>query len=263
MDNGDVSPHDLRTRAEVCARVGYKGMGLAWADFEANLARHGYDGIRSILRDNDIRYLELEPLFNWYGDSASQAAEETRQAVWLQAAERCGARHIKAVGAIGGAQAPVEVMRLGFERLCKRAEASGALVLLEMVNISCINRLDTAAAVVGDTYQRNGGIALDVWHVSRGKIPHSEIEALPRGIIRWVELDDGTAEPGADLFAEQIDNRLLCGTGSFDLRGFLASVGRTGYTGPYGVEIISKQLRGLPLEQAAEQTYSHATRLFA
>jgi sugar phosphate isomerase/epimerase len=142
------------------------------------------------------------------------------------------------------------------------AEGYGVLVVIEMICISNIRDLKTAAAIVGDTWQRNGGLALDIWHFARGGVPYKDIAALPPGSIRWVELDDGDAEQKGDMLDEQIDHRRLCGKGGFDIPGFLQALNTAGYHGPYGVEIISEELRALPLDTVARLTFDSAAQYF-
>ncbi|HZN72098.1 MAG TPA: sugar phosphate isomerase/epimerase, partial [Micromonosporaceae bacterium] len=57
------------------------------------------------------------------------------------------------------------------------------------------------------------------------------------------------------------DRRRLCGHGSFDLHGFVTALRRAGWTGPWGVEILSADLRRLPVREAVAAAYSTATSL--
>ena len=45
-------------------------------------------------------------------------------------------------------------------------------------------------------------------------------------------------------FEDTVNHRLLCGEGSFDLRGLVALLRDKGFDGPWGVEILSTSFRG-------------------
>jgi sugar phosphate isomerase/epimerase len=63
-----------------------------------------------------------------------------------------------------------------------------------------------------------------------------------------VELDDADPEVVGTLFEDTRDHRRYPGEGSFDLTGFVEVVRGTGFTGPWGVEILSDAHRALPLD---------------
>jgi sugar phosphate isomerase/epimerase len=69
-------------------------------------------------------------------------------------------------------------------------------------------------------------------------------------MIFGVELDDAMAEVVGTLFADTVDNRVLCGDGAFDLAGLVATLRELGFDGPWGVEILSTSFRTLPVDHA-------------
>jgi sugar phosphate isomerase/epimerase len=69
-------------------------------------------------------------------------------------------------------------------------------------------------------------------------------------MIFGVELDDAAPDVVGTLFEDTVDNRLLCGEGSFDLTGLVAVLRDLGFDGPWGVEILSTSYRALPVAQA-------------
>jgi sugar phosphate isomerase/epimerase len=96
-----------------------------------------------------------------------------------------------------------------------------------------------------------GGLLLDIWHMVRGRVPFDHIGRLPGDRSVSVEVDNGPAEPCPDLWQETLHERTLCGERAFDIRGFVAQVDKTGYQGPIGIEILSRQHRKLPLRGMA------------
>ena len=53
----------------------------------------------------------------------------------------------------------------------------------------------------------------------------------------------------ADPIDEMINHRKLPGEGEFPIREYVAACREAGYAGPWGVEVLSEELRNLPIEQ--------------
>jgi sugar phosphate isomerase/epimerase len=79
---------------------------------------------------------------------------------------------------------------------------------------------------------------------------HELRTGLQPEMIFGVELDDAAPNVVGTLFEDTVDNRLLCGEGSFDLTGLVAVLRDLGFDGPWGVEILSISYRALPVSQA-------------
>lgn len=63
----------------------------------------------------------------------------------------------------------------------------------------------------------------------------------------------GTFTAPWSLFEDTIDHRRLCGEGEFDVRGFVTTMPAAGYEGPWGIEVLNRELRKLPPEHLAER----------
>jgi len=153
-------------------------------------------------------------------------------------------------------------MNREFETLARQARDAGTIAVIEPMACSGIPDLSTALQVLGDSAGRGGGLMLDAWHVIRGNMPFAEIASLQSSWIGCVEIDDGPKEARGSYLWETMNHRLLCGEGQFDLPGLIAAVRRTGYAGPWGVEIISETQRALTLEEAAARSFETAIRQF-
>jgi sugar phosphate isomerase/epimerase len=60
------------------------------------------------------------------------------------------------------------------------------------------------------------------------------------------------------LFEDTADRRRLCGHGSFDLQGDIRALRAAGWTGPWGVEILSEDFRRLPVREATAAAFTTA-----
>ena len=127
--NEDHSPWDFRLRAEAAAAAGYTGIGIKQADLRRVLAKHGIAGMRAILKDNAIRHLELEALFDWCAAGERRKASDADRQLLLATAAQLGAARIKAAGDFGGADWPLEQMHDAFQVLAREAPPGGDAVL--------------------------------------------------------------------------------------------------------------------------------------
>jgi len=101
----------------------------------------------------------------------------------------------------------------------------------------------------------NGGLAIDTWHMAKLGIEPDDLRRVPTRFLGWVELSDGRFENMPDLVDETVNHRKLPGEGEFPIRDYVAVCREIGYEGPWGVEVLSEELRNLPVEQIFERAY--------
>jgi sugar phosphate isomerase/epimerase len=177
-----------------------------------------------------------------------------------------GARNLKCAPQLfidGAAVVPPDMPRLAdeFARLCEQARPAGINVAIEMMPFTNLATIDATLDMLTRADQPNGGFMLDAWHVFRGGMTCADIAKIPARFLKGIELDDADAMPVGQLFDDSRFNRRLCGEGSFDLAGFVDAAVATGFDAPYyGVELISKDIRTLPLDVMARKTYETTMR---
>jgi sugar phosphate isomerase/epimerase len=227
-----------------------------------NIALYGYKGIKAILVDNGIEFFEIEALLDWFTDGERRRRSDLERRDMLRAAEKLGAYQIKIAGDLLGSW-PVPDMAQPYRQLCEEAAAVGTRVSLEILPFTNIKDLSAGLSVVGDVSIKNGGLLLDVWHMARGGISFTDVANIPLQFVAAIELDDGPLDVVEPLLEESIDRRKLCGEGDFDLPTFLDCVSRTGYVGPFGVEILSHENRARSLQDAARATFETTMQQFS
>ncbi len=254
-----ISPHALPDRAAAAARAGFAGIGFGSDDL-AHVAQH-YNArdIRAILADHGLVHNEIEVLLDWFCNGERRAESDRARQFMLEWAGALGLRHIKIGVDLMGGQWPLEAMIESFAGLCDDAAEVGAGICVELFPESNIADLDTAMAIIAGAGRGNGGLCLDIWHMTRGNVDFAAIARLPASAIMHVELDDGPAVRTGTILEETIERRALPGEGAFDLDGFIRSVEATGYRGLYGVELLSNAQRRAPLADAANRA-AQATR---
>ena len=249
---------DLRDRCEQAQRVGMRGIGIWHADLEHLLETQSLGELRAIIDDHGLDLLELEFLGDWFldpDDERRQTSDERRALLFAAAAE-LPAHHIK-VGNIMGSECelPQIVERLG-ELCADAAQHTDAKVVYEFMPYDVnVNSIETALAVVEGADAPNGGLAFDTWHLGKLRLEPDDLRAIPPRFVSWVELSDGPYEYAEDRLDEVINRRKLPGEGEFPVAGYVAVCRELGYDGPWGVEVLSEELRALPIDQIFDRAY--------
>ena len=137
--------------------------------------------------------------------------------------------------------------------LADQAGDHGTRVAIETMPFSAIATVPMGVDIIDAAAHPAAGLVIDAWHVFRAGTSLTELNAVlsPENIF-GVELDDAAKDVVRTLFEDTVERRLLCGEGSFDLRGLIAVLRDKGFEGPWGVEILSSSFRQLPVTQAVK-----------
>jgi sugar phosphate isomerase/epimerase len=150
-----------------------------------------------------------------------------------------------------------------FAELCAEAEEHGTKIGFELMPFGMIDTLKDSLTMIEGAGAKNGGIIFDMWHVAKMGIPYEEVSRVPLKHIVAVEINDGTFTAPWSLHEDTINHRRFCGEGEFDIKGFLAALAKSGYSGPVGIEVLSKELRPLPLNEAVTKAFKTTMAQFA
>lgn len=252
-------------RVAAAAHAGYDAIGLALEDYAALRAGGQTDAVlRRIADDHGIAIAELEFLTNWWRDGAEGRRARDLEQRCYEAAAAFGARHVN-VGSAGsrGSLPPLENVADAFAALCDRAARHQLRVAFEFLPWSDIPDAATANRLIVLAGHPNGGILIDTWHYFRGAADPAQIRAIPPERFFVIQFDDADASMRGDWMEDTTDHRRLPGRGSFDLTGFVRMLDAHGVDAPFSIEVLSIEQRGLPLEEAAAQTYQAAREAIA
>jgi sugar phosphate isomerase/epimerase len=252
------SPFRLRARVEAAAEAGFRGFGLVYADLIVAEQEYGLAGIRSMLQDNGIVHVELELLTNWWTTGPAREKSDSIRRKLLIAAEALGARDIKVAPDVSDGPWERVQWATEFSRLAAEAQPVGARIGLEFLPWSNIKTVHDGLRLVQDAGHDAGGLIIDVWHTERAHTPPADLAAIPPKHIVGVELSDADETPVGTLFEDTVNRRRLCGQGSFHLPELIRALRSVGWTGPWGVEILSAKFRRLPLRDAVTAAYQTA-----
>ena len=257
---------DWADRCAEARKVGFSGIGIWHADLQHVLETRGLVEMKTAFDDNGLRYLELEFLMDWFvdpGDPRREASDEMRKLLF-EAAAAFGAHHIK-VGNIPGTPCELPQLTERFGELCAdAARHTDAKVVYEFMPFDVnVRTVDAAVTVVGGAGAANGGVAIDTWHMSKLGIAPDELRRIPPQYLSWIELSDGQLENMDDPIDEVVNHRQLPGEGEFDLRAYIAVCEDCGYAGPWGVEVLSEDLRNNPIDVIFRRAYDATASQFA
>ena len=261
-DRADLrSPLPLRRRVEAAAAAGFTGFGLLSDDLPAAVSEYGLPGIRAMLADSGIVHLELESIPYWWGDEAHREESDRVRRLLLEAAEVLNPRHLKVTP--DGDDAPWDrgLWAARFAELAGQAEGVGARLGIEFFPWANVNSLAEGMRLVEDAGHDNGGVVIDTWHIARANTPSADLATVPLHRIIGVELNDADPDVVGTLFEDTVHRRRYCGEGSFDLTGMVAALRAAGWTGPWGVEILSDEHRSMPVEAALVRAADSARRV--
>ncbi|MFI6252159.1 sugar phosphate isomerase/epimerase family protein [Streptomyces sp. NPDC051016] len=255
------SPLSLRERVEAASAAGFSGIGLLYADLVEAEREYGLAGIRSLLEDNGLVHVELEFLTDWWTDGPRRTASDAVRGDLLKAAEALGARHLKVGPDVEDQPWNLDIWAAEFAILAAQADGAGARLGIEFLPWSNIKTVHDGLRLVEAAGHPAGGLIIDVWHTERAHTPPAELALVPRSRIVGVELSDADGTVVGTLFEDTVRRRRLCGEGSFALPDIITALRAAGWSGPWGVEILSDTHRTLPVREAAAEAYRSAAAL--
>jgi sugar phosphate isomerase/epimerase len=252
-------------RCAEAAEVGFRGLGLWHADVAHQLETTTLTEMAKVFRDAGLEYLEVEFLWDFFVPEGEpkRADSDRLRGQLFETAAAFEAHHIK-VGNIP--ETPCELDRLieEYAALCDdAARYTNARISYEIIPFDPIfTSLEQGIRLVTEAGRANGGLAIDTWHMGKLRIPPEDLRRIPGEYLAWVELSDGPVEFMDDPIDEVINHRRLPGEGEFDIPGYIEACRAVGYEGPWGVEILSEELRNLPMEEEFKRAYETTAAQF-
>lgn len=263
MRPDESSPIPLADRISLVAQTGWAGIGLVHADLVAARDTIGYPELSRMIRDAGIGIVEVEFLNEWWTTGSERAASDTIRADLFEATKMLGARHIKVGAGMADRPLPLATIASAFSDLADEAEEAGIQLALEATPFSHLRTTQEAVDVVTRSSSPSAGLLIDIWHTAKTGISHEDLwKMVPMERVAAVEVDDGYHKTVGTIFEDTINNRAYCGDGDFDSRAFVERTLEAGWTGPWGVEIISAEHRSLPVLDGLKKARDTALACF-
>jgi sugar phosphate isomerase/epimerase len=251
---GEEPRHSFTERCRAAAVAGLTGMGLHADDLPRTIAS-GLDvaGMQAVLADTGLRVVEIEFLGGWVLDADPTALEELVCRIEA-VADAFGGRHVSAGEFRGGVPLDVAAAASRLDRLATRLAERGLQVAVEAFPWSALAGPTTVPELLRRASAPNLGQLIDVWHFYNNG---GDADALT-GPITAVQLNDGP-RVHEDFLVHARTARRLPGKGELDVVGLVRAVLRTGFTGPWCVEVNTPEFRALPLDEAARRAADTAS----
>lgn len=257
----EYSTFDFQDRVRAMAKAGFTGIGLWHADLEHVLQQRTLPEMKQLLDDHGIQHVEVEFLGDWFLDGERKKKSDVQKQKLLAAAEALRAHHLK-VGDFYHEKFSMPQVIECFARLCADAAAHGTKVGFEVMPFAMIDTLPDALTMVRGAGAKNGGICFDLWHMAKMGVPYEELRKFPPEFLVSVELNDGTFQAPWSLHEDTVNHRRFCGEGEFDVKGFVNAFLALGYPGPWGIEVLSENIRDWPLEKVTTHAFQTTIRQF-
>ena len=223
--------------------------------------------MKQIFDDNGLRYLELEFLMDWFldpGDERRQASDRTRELLFDAAAE-LDAHHIK-VGNIPGTPAcelPQLTERFG-ELCADAAEHTDAKIVYEFmpfdVNVKSIDDGARGRRRRGRRERRHRDRHLahvEARHPARRPAPHpARVPVVGRAERRPLR------EHGRSRSTRSSTTATCPARASSTSAATSRPASDHGYPGPWGVEVLSEELRNNPIDVIFRRAYEATAAQF-
>jgi sugar phosphate isomerase/epimerase len=144
------------------------------------------------------------------------------------------------------------------QRCAKLFDDVGAGMAVEYSPLGAMPLLsDGMEAVRAARRGGRAGLMIDSWHFCFSDNTWDDLAAVPLEDITYVQFTDALAPESRDrLVRETLDRHALPGEGILELRRFAATLLEKGYDGIVSVEVLSAELRSLPIDVLVGRLYA-------
>jgi sugar phosphate isomerase/epimerase len=258
---GDTSPMrvpatslvPIAERIAAIADAGFMGLGLIADDLLAIRNSIGFSAVGDLIAVAGLTHVEIELIERWWIPRGESGHSYDIRDLLFEAADVLAPAFIKIGSELGPCTTHPESLIEPLRELAGQAADRGTRVAIETMPFSIISTVPMGAEIVAAADHPAVGLLVDAWHMFRADTSLEELRAsLTPEMIFGVELDDAAEAVVGTLFEDTVNNRLLCGQGSFDLNGLVKLLRDLEFDGPWGVEILSTSFRTLPVRDALQ-----------
>ena len=248
-----ISPVPIAEQIAAIADAGYCGFGLIADDLITIRDSIGFKALRDLIAAAGLVHTEIELLERWWIPRGEPGHSHDVRDLLFEAADVLAPAFVKIGSELGARTTHPESLIAPLRELAEQAVEHGTRVAIETMPFSIIATVPMGAEIIAAADHPAVGLLVDAWHVFRAGTSLAELrDSLTPEMIFGVEIDDAAAAVVGTLFEDTVNNRLLCGQGTFDLSGLVTLLRDLEFDGPWGVEILSTSFRALPVRDALE-----------
>jgi sugar phosphate isomerase/epimerase len=243
-----VDPHaDLLTQIAAAADAGYPMVSPDLFSIRAHLAAGGsLAQVADALSERQLACLDLAGLT--IGADEARTKREADELLAMARALECTWMQVRVVDKVD------DTIRALFGWCADHFGAAGIGLAVEFSPLTRVRTIADARGLIAATgSDARPGVIVDTWHFFRGRDRWPDLGALPVDELAFVQFTDGQSA-GEDPGYDTLHRRALPGEGEFDLDRFAACLRAKGFRGHVSVEVLSQDLRALPVEEFARRT---------
>jgi len=152
----------------------------------------------------------------------------------------------------------------GTRPLIKRCAAvfaeAGSGMAVEFSPLGPVTSITAGLAVVEAAGAGRASVMIDTWHFFRGDSTWEQLERVPLDRIAYVQFCDAPPPVSENGIHETMQRRVMPGDGAFELDRFASTLLDRGWAGLVSVEVLSAELRELPVPEFARRAYQSTAR---
>jgi sugar phosphate isomerase/epimerase len=151
------------------------------------------------------------------------------------------------------------------ERCAKLFDGVGAGIAVEYTPLGAIPTIgDGMEYVRAASRSARAGLMIDSWHFAFSNNTWDDLAAVPLDDIAYLQFTDAREpEYRERMIRESLHRRALPGDGILELRRFADAFLDRGWDGTVSVEVLSAELRGLPVDVLVGRLYATSARYWS
>ncbi len=249
----------FRERVETTAKANFGWLTTSPNDYDQILSSGlTANDMRNIAADNGVQLTYLDPLAKWVPEWQPENASAQTLAYFdrspddfFRIAEALQVDKVHLIGTFPEGRYETNYLAEQYAAICDRAAGNGMLCTIEAIPFLGIKTLEDVWQIVSRAGRPNSGIIFDTWHYVRGGRDDELLSSIPSGVIKTVQLADGTLEtpPGRSDIEDCIFYRRPIGEGELPISEIIQLLRNAGQLSSVGPEIFSAELDTLDGEQ--------------
>lgn len=139
-------------------------------------------------------------------------------------------------------------------------DEAGSGLALEFSPLGPVASIADALDVLAATRSERAGMVIDSWNFCLGPSTWEELEQVPLETIAYLQFTDALAPVAEVDMQEAMTRRALPGEGVLELDRFVTTMRERGWDGVVSMQVLSDELRQLPVEDYARRVHEAGAR---
>lgn len=148
------------------------------------------------------------------------------------------------------------------ERCAATFAEAGAGMAIEFSPLGPVAPIGDGLEAVAVASPTRAGLVIDSWNFCFGESTWDELARVPLERIAYLQFTDALEPISKDLTDEALNRRAMPGEGTLPLERFVETFRARRWEGVVSLQILSSELRQLPLRELAQRAHDSASRFW-